>query len=75
MVCKSIPILIDIILLLIMEGFVQIKTKKNSIDKKTFCIYEATSPEAIRKAVKKNNTPVDKITEISVLNPYFHINK
>jgi len=43
--------------------------------KKTFCIYEAPSPEAIRKAAKENNTPVDKITEINVLNPYFFTNK
>jgi hypothetical protein len=43
--------------------------------KKTFCIYEAPSPKAIRKAAKENNTPVDKITEINVLNPYFFTNK
>ncbi len=47
-----------------------------SVDKKkTFCIYEAPSPEAIRKAAKENNTPVGKITEINVLNPYFFTNK
>ena len=40
--------------------------------KKTFCIYDAPSPEAIRKAAKKNGLPVDNITEVSVLDPYFY---
>lgn len=41
--------------------------------KKTFCIYDAPSPEAIRKSAKKNGfPPVDKIIEVSVLDPYFY---
>ena len=40
--------------------------------KKTFCLYEAPSPEAIRKVARKNNLPVDHITEVSVLDPYFY---
>jgi hypothetical protein len=40
--------------------------------KKTFCIYDAPSPEAIRTAAKRNNLPVDSITPVSVLDPYFY---
>ncbi len=40
--------------------------------KKTFCIYDAPSPEAIIKAGKNNKLPVDRITEVSVLDPYFY---
>ncbi len=40
--------------------------------KKTFCIYDAPSPEAIRQVARKNKLPVDKITEVSVLDPYFY---
>ena len=40
--------------------------------KKAFCIYDAPSPEAIRKVAKRNNLPVDKITQVSVLDPYFY---
>jgi hypothetical protein len=40
--------------------------------KKTFCICDAPSPEAIRKVARKNNLPVDTITEVSVLDPYFY---
>jgi len=40
--------------------------------KKTFCIYDAPSPEAIRKAAMRNNLPVDKITQVNILDPYFY---
>ncbi len=40
--------------------------------KKTFCIYDAPAPEAIRKVAERNGLPVDRITEVSVLNPYFY---
>jgi Nickel responsive protein SCO4226-like len=40
--------------------------------KKSFCIYEAPTPEAIRKVANKNNLPVNKITEVKVLDPYFY---
>lgn len=41
--------------------------------KKTFCIYDAPTPEAIRKVANRNGLPVDKITEIRVLDPYFYL--
>jgi hypothetical protein len=40
--------------------------------KKSFCIYDAPSPEAIEKSAKANGLPVDKIIEVSVLDPYFY---
>ena len=40
--------------------------------KKTFCIYDAPSPNAIRKVAEKNGLPVDNIVEVSVLDPYFY---
>ena len=44
-----------------------------SDDKKsTFCIYDAPSPEAIRRAAASNQLPVRRITEIRVLDPYFY---
>lgn len=38
---------------------------------KTFCIYDAPSPEAIRRTAAQNSLPVDRITRVSVLDPYF----
>ena len=40
--------------------------------KKTFCIYDAPSPEAIRESARGNNLPIDSITAVSVLDPYFY---
>ena len=40
--------------------------------KKSFCIYDAPSPEAIRNAANRNSLPVDKITQVGVLDPYFY---
>jgi len=39
---------------------------------KTFCIYDAPNPEAIRKTAEKNKLPVDRITQVMVLDPYFY---
>lgn len=39
--------------------------------KRTFCIYDGPSPEAIRIAADANGLPVDRITEVRVLDPYF----
>jgi hypothetical protein len=39
---------------------------------KTFCIYDAPTPEAIRSSASRNGLPVDGITEVSVLDPYFY---
>ena len=39
---------------------------------KTFCIYDAPSPEAIRRTAQRNNLPVDRITKVRILDPYFH---
>jgi hypothetical protein len=41
--------------------------------KQSFCIYDAPSPEAIRRAARRNNLPVDMIIEVRVLDPYFYL--
>jgi hypothetical protein len=38
----------------------------------TFCIYDGPSPEAIRMAAEATGLPVNRITEVSVLDPYFY---
>lgn len=40
--------------------------------RKTFCIYDGPSHEAIRETACANNLPIDTITEVSVLDPYFY---
>ena len=44
-----------------------------SADKaKTFCVYDAPTPEAVRKTASRNDLPIDRITEVRVLDPYFY---
>ncbi len=38
----------------------------------TFCVYDAPGPEAIRRAAARNGLPVDRITRVTVLDPYFY---
>lgn len=40
--------------------------------KRTFCVYDAPSAQAIRTAADKNGVPVDAIHEVQVLDPYFY---
>ena len=40
--------------------------------KKTFCVYDSPSPEAIRRTASRNKLPVQRITEVSVLDPYVY---
>jgi Protein of unknown function (DUF4242) len=37
----------------------------------TFRVYDGPNPEAIRRAAERNGLPVDQITKVSVLDPYF----
>ena len=39
---------------------------------KTYCVYDGPDPAAIRRAAEKNGLPVDSITEVRVLDPYFY---
>ena len=38
---------------------------------RTFCVYDAPAPEAVRKTASRNDLPIDRITEVRVLDPYF----
>lgn len=38
----------------------------------TYCVYDGPGPEAIRAAAETNGLPVDRVTEVSVLDPYFY---
>jgi hypothetical protein len=40
--------------------------------RKSYCVYDGPSPEAIRETGHDNNLPIDSITEVSVLDPYFY---
>ena len=54
------------------EGVTWVHSYVSADKTKTFCVYDAPSPEAIRSVGRKNNVPVDAIHEVSVLDPYFY---
>jgi hypothetical protein len=43
--------------------------------RRSFCIYDAPTPEALRQAAQRNGLPVDRITEVCMLDPYCSVPK
>jgi Nickel responsive protein SCO4226-like len=54
------------------EGVTWIHSYVTTDKRTTFCVYDGPSPEAIRQAAEANQLPVDRITEVRVLDPYFY---
>jgi len=46
------------------EGVAWIISFLSADKRKTYCLYEAPNPEAIRSAARRNNVPADVIIEI-----------
>ncbi len=40
--------------------------------RKSFCLCDAPSPEAVRRAAQRSGQPIDRITEVRVFDPYFY---
>ena len=55
-----------------LEGVTWIHSYVSDDHIKTFCVYDAPSPEAVRKAASDLSLPVDAITEVRVLDPYLY---
>jgi hypothetical protein len=54
------------------EGVTWVHSYVSDDKRKTFCVYDGPAPEAIRKTAARNDLPVDQITQVRVLDPYFH---
>ncbi len=55
------------------EGVTWVHSYVNEDKTKTYCVYDGPSPEAIRRAAETNTLPLDRITEVRVLDPYFYV--
>jgi hypothetical protein len=55
------------------EGVTWISSYVSEDTTRTFCIYDAPTPEAIRKTADRNELPIDQITRVQVLDPYFYL--
>jgi hypothetical protein len=40
--------------------------------KRTFCLYDGPTPEAVRSAAARSKLPITQITEVRILDPYFY---
>ena len=54
------------------EGVTWVHSYVSDDKRRTFCVYDGPSPEAIRRTASRNDLPVDQITQISVLDPYLY---
>jgi len=54
------------------EGVTWVHSYVSADKHATFCVYDAPDPEAVRKTAARNQLPVDEITEVRVLDPYFY---
>jgi hypothetical protein len=54
------------------EGVTWVHSYVNPERTQTFCVYDGPSPEAIRHVAQRNGLPVNRITEVRVLAPYFY---
>jgi hypothetical protein len=54
------------------EGVTWLHSYVTEDKRKTFCIYDGPTPESIRRTAARNGLPVDAITPVRVLDPYFY---
>lgn len=54
------------------QGVTWVHSYVSEDKKKTYCVYDGPSPDAIRTAAERTGLPIDRITRVSVLDPYFY---
>jgi hypothetical protein len=54
------------------EGVNWVHSYVSEDGKKTFCVCDAPTPEALRKTARRNDLPLDRITQVRALDPYFY---
>lgn len=54
------------------EGVTWVHSYVSDDHRKTWCVYDGPTPEAIRKVAARNQLPVERISEVQVLDPYFY---
>jgi hypothetical protein len=54
------------------EGVTWVHSYVSTDKTKTYCIYDGPNEKAIRAAAQENGLPVDSVSEVRVLDPYFY---
>jgi hypothetical protein len=55
-----------------LDGVSWVHSYVSTDNKKTYCVYDAPTAEAIRTTAQRNNLPIARITQVRVLDPYFY---
>jgi hypothetical protein len=55
------------------QGVTWLHSYVNEDRTRTICVYDGPTPESIRRAAERNNLPVERITQVRVLDPYFYL--
>jgi hypothetical protein len=53
-------------------GVTWVHSYVTSDKKKTYCIYDGPDEAAVRAAAERNGLPIDSVTPVTVLDPYFY---
>lgn len=57
------------------EGVTWLYSYVSPDKRRSFCVIDGATPEAIRRASARNKLPIHEITEVLVLEPYFYPHK
>lgn len=55
------------------DGVTWVHSYVSQDKKKSFCIYDGPDMNAIRHSAGETKLPIDRITEVRVLDPYFYV--
>jgi hypothetical protein len=54
------------------EGVNWVHSYVSDDGRRTFCVYDAPSPEALRRTARRSELPIERITQVQVFDPYFY---
>lgn len=54
-------------------GVTWVHSYVNEDHTRTYCVYDGPTPDAIRQVAQRNGLPVDRISPVTVLDPYFYV--
>lgn len=57
------------------EGVTWVHSYVSNDKTKTYCIYDGPSEDAIRTVAGLNGLPVDRVEQVTVLDPYFYVDE
>ncbi len=63
---------LDVIAVNANDGVTWVQSYVTPDRRRTVCVYDAPTPEVIQRVADRNKRPVDRITEVRVLDPYFY---